>query len=121
MAVTRITSFAAATNALAGTTPTRLFKVRVQLNPAATVTSFLQLFDNAAPTLGTTTPNDVWEVTLPANAAGGIKQTQTFVIPNGGKRYATALSVGCTTTYNGATGATTHAPLSVDLYWETGS
>lgn len=121
MAVTRLTSFAAAANALAGSVPTRVSKIRIQLNPAATVTSFLQLFDAAAPTLGTTTPNDVLEVPLPANAALGIKQTHVVVFPGGGKRFATALSVGCTTTYNGATGATTHAPLSIDIYWEPGS
>src|SRR5262245_50154752 len=121
MAVHRSTSFGSAFNAVGGSTPTRLSKIEAYLNTAATATSFLCLFDTASVNLGVTTPSDCVELPLPANASAGYKMKHVVIFPNGGKRFATALSYAVVTTFNGSTGATTHAPTAVNVFFEIGN
>ncbi|HJQ65916.1 MAG TPA: hypothetical protein VJ816_06050 [Gemmatimonadales bacterium] len=105
------TAWTDTTDLIVSATPVFLNSVRVRVNPDSTAASYVQLFDSADATPGTTAPNDVIYVPA-ANVAG--RQLEYHVAYNG-KYYATGLTWVVTTTHDGATAATTHAPLRVDI------
>lgn len=88
---------------LVRTGATKLSAVHVkQRGPTAPIL-YLQIYDNAAPTVGTTTPALALEI--PAGETGQ-HQNRKYIIEGskGGMNMATALSIACTTTPGGPTG-----------------
>jgi hypothetical protein len=105
------TAWTDATDLIVSTTPVYLNSVRIRVNPDSTSASYVQLFNSADATPGTTAPNDVIYVP-PGNVAG--RALQYHVVYNG-KYYGTGLTWSVTTTHDGATAVTTDAPLRVDI------
>jgi len=91
-------------------------KVTIDVPLAAAAETFIQLWDNAAPTPGTTTPRVV--LPIPRVALMGLRRRISYIFP-GGLVFGTALSWEPTTTYNGSTipvGA--DLPLAIAVYFE---
>ena len=116
MAMQRVTSFAAATNV--SSVPGRVSAIHVLRADAPGADTFVSVYDSAAPSLGTTVPE--FEARIPQEAQAGKARMQKIVLPGGGIRFTTAISVAVTTGFHGATGATTTAPQAVDVFWEVG-
>lgn len=117
MAHARVTSFAAATavSSVAG----RVSAIGVLRADTPGADTFVSIFDDAAPSLGTTVPEITFRVPQAAQAGIGGRMMK-IPLPGGGLRCGTAISVACTTAFNGDTGATTTAPQAVDVFWEVG-
>jgi hypothetical protein len=113
MAVSRTTSWTNTTGVVDKAAAVTLKAIRVQLNPAATAASYLQLFDGLTATPGSDTP--VYSAIIPAPILGG-NLTRSYPFP-GGIRFATGLCSFVATAFNGGTAATTHAPLAVDVHY----
>lgn len=83
-----------------------LRSLRVKVYKAGAAEFYIQIFNTASPTLGTTAPIEVIRVP----AAETILPLQDKVVnyegPKGGQEFSTALTVACTTTHDGATVAT---------------
>jgi hypothetical protein len=116
MAVTNVTSFAA--GAVISNSAARVSSIVAKVpTDGTTGNTFLMVYDKAtAPTGGTDTPDVVNKITVPSQE--GNRGTFKIVFPNGGKRFGTGVGLFVATTFNGATGATTTAPSSVDVFWE---
>jgi hypothetical protein len=116
MAVTRTTSFSA--GAVISAAAARLSAVHVDVpTDGTTGNTFLMIYNQtSAPTGGTDTPDVVYKVSVPSQE--GTKGRFKLVFPGGGDRYGTGIGIFVATTFNGATGATTTAPISVDVFWE---
>lgn len=104
------------TDVIASAAPARLISVQIRVNPDATVDSYVQLFNSADATPGTTAPNDVIWVPSPTTAGRKLE----YNVPYNGKYYATGLTWFVSTTATGATAATTSAPLTVSVEYNTG-
>ena len=115
MAVSSATSWSNTTAVAATTGATRLKSVRITLNPAATAESYVQVYDAAA-TPGTTAPNLVFAVPIPAG-----NRSVSYPLTGGGYRCGTELDWFVSTTHDGGTAATTHAPLRVDIHHAPGN
>lgn len=118
MAVSRATSFAAVTNPTSA--PSRVTAIHIQINPAATSKQFLAVYNAAAPTVGTDDPELIASIPVTTEMPLGLGKMK-IVLPNGGRRFPTALSYIVTTTLNGATASTTHAPLAVEVFYALGN
>ena len=96
----------------------RLTAVEILLNVAQTA-CYIQLWDSADPDPGTDAP--VMVIPAPTVANQGLMRKFKVIIPNGGLRFATALSVLATTTPSGQTAVTTTAiPQKVDIFYVVG-
>ena len=84
--------------------PCRLKSVEVIPYDTQVNTVFVQLFDATNPTPGTTEPTMVMPV---GSLASQGRKKRKFLFPGGGFRFATALTLFCSTTSIGATAATT--------------
>ena len=113
MAVSRATSWADDTEVSASATGARLKAVVFTAISGAAGEAFIQLWDVADPTPGTTAPRLV--IAVPVFT--GVPRRRKVIFP-GGFPFATALTWFVSTTHDGATAATTTAPSSVDLYFE---
>lgn len=113
MAVSRTTSWTDSTGVVDYAHAATLRSIRITLNPAATAASYLQFFDATSATPGSDTPVVSFAIQPPLN--GGNK-TRSFPIP-GGMRFSTGICSFVATAFNGGTGATTHAPLAVDIHF----
>lgn len=116
MAVARFTSFSAAGAISSGAVRVNAIVVKTPTD-GPTSDTFLELFNttSGAVILGTTAP-DV-SVVVEKLSRRGTKGVQKFVFPNGGRRFQTACALGVVTGFNGATGATTTAPDSVEVFY----
>ena len=119
MAVTNVTSFSA--GAVIANVAARVSSVVVKVpTDGTTGNTFLMIYDkSSAPTGGTDTPDVVYKIAVPSQE--GNRGTFKLVFPNGGDRYGTGVGLFVATTFNGATGATTTAPTSVDVFFEPGN
>lgn len=119
MAVTRVTSFAA--GAIISNVAGRISAIHIdQATDGASANTFLMVYNQAtAPTGGTDTPEIVAKITKPSSA--GTRGRFKLVFPAGGARFDTGVGIFVATAFNGATGATTTAPASVDVFFETGN
>jgi len=104
----------AATAQLVRTGRTLLRSVRIRQKTGAAPELYIQFFNNAAPTVGTTAPNMV--IPVPAGAAGEIKLDNIdFQGIYGGRDFGTALSIACTTVHDGAVAPTAGDEPVVDV------
>ena len=88
-------------------TPCRVSAIEIQPNGAQAAQTYLQLFNNAAPTPGVTAPDLV--VPIGTVTTQGLKRDVKYILPNGGFRFATACTAFNSTTPNGGTAPTTTA------------
>ena len=119
MAVVRTTSFSS--GAVISNVAGRVSHLVIdQATDGQASTTFAMLYDKAtAPAGGTDTPVFVDQVeTL---TLGGNRGRYKIIFPGGGKRFATGIGLFVATAFNGATGATTTAPTSVDVFFEPGN
>lgn len=116
MAVSSATSWTDTTDIIANAGACRLNSVEVRVNQDASAASYIQLFDSANATPGSTAPNIVLYVPSPTTAG----LTPSYHFDLGGVVMATGLTWFVSTTHDGATAATTHAPLLVDVHYSTG-
>jgi len=118
MAVTSASTFAAGT--VISNAAARVSQVHVTVPTAGTGgNTFLMIYDKAtAPTGGTDTPVAVMEI---FDTQDGFKGKRKMIFPGGGLRCGTGVGLFVATAFNGATGATTTAPASVDVFFETGN
>jgi len=114
MAVSRTTAWADNTGIVDKAANVRLKAIRVTINPAATATSYLQVYNGTTFTPGSDTPTLVLPLLAPQ-----ANRTVSFPFPHG-LRFGTGLCSFVSTTYNGGTAATTHAPLAVDVHYTPG-
>jgi len=122
MAVTRITTINAnAVGVVINNGPCRVSAIHVDAAlSGVAANSFVMLYDQAtAPTTGTDTPAFVHLVATAATR--GLKGREKVIFPGGGRRFATGVGLGVTTTFNGATGVGTTGPTSIDIYFEPGN
>jgi hypothetical protein len=117
MAVSRTTAWVDSTGAVDYAGAAILKSVRVTLNPAATAGTFLALYNGTTATPGVTTPVAVLGIDLPLTSGN---KTRSFPLP-GGQRFSTGICSFMATTFNGATAATTDAPLAVDVHYVPGN
>jgi hypothetical protein len=115
MAISSAAAWSDTTDIIASATPTRVTHVRIRTNPSATSKAFVQLFDSADATPGTTAPDFV--IGLPAYLTSGNKPEYNVMID---QYFATGLTWFVSTTHDGATAATTSAPLLVDVHYAPG-
>ena len=113
MAVSSATSWADTTEISASATAARLKAVVFTPISGAAGEVFIQLWDVANPTPGTTAPRHVIAVPI----FTGVPRRRKVIFP-GGFPFATALTWFVSTTHDGATAATTDAPSVVDIYFE---
>jgi hypothetical protein len=116
MAVSSASAWSDNTDIIASSTAVRLKSVRVRQDPDSATAAYIQLFNSADATPGSTTPNDV--VYLPAPASTGRRAEFNFNMQ--GKYYATGLTWGVFTTATGGTASTTGAPLLVEVHYAPG-
>jgi hypothetical protein len=117
MAVSSAGAWSNTTDIIASAVAARLKAVKIRLNPDSTAASYIQIFDSADATPGTTAPNDV--IYCPAASTAG--RDAEMNVNYGGKWYNTGITWFVSTTYNGATAATTSAPLLVDVHYTIGA
>ena len=117
MAVSSASAWSDTTDIIASAVPTRLKSVRILVNQDASVASYVQLFDSADATPGTTVPTDV--ISVPSPTTGSRKMA--YNVNFGGKYYGTGLTWFVATTATGATATTsTGAALKVDVHYTPG-
>lgn len=116
MAVSSATAWTDTTDIIASPTPVRLKSVKIRPNPDSTAASYVQLFNSADATPGTTAPNDV--IYVPGSDIAG--RRVEYNVNFGGKYYATGLTWFVSTTATGATAATTAAPSLVEVHYTPG-
>ena len=116
MAVSSASAWSDTTDIIASATGVRLTTVRVRQNPDSATAAYIQLFDSADATPGSTAPNDV--IYLPAPASTG--RQPEFNFDMNGKVYATGLTWGVFTTATGGTASTTGAPILVEVHYAPG-
>lgn len=115
MAVSSAATWSDTTDIIASATATRVTHVKIRTNPSATAKSFVQLFDSADATPGSTAPDYV--IGIPVYATSGNKPEYNVMID---QYFATGLTWFVSTTPTGATAATTSAPLLVDVHFAPG-
>ena len=116
MAVSTATAWTDTTDVIAYVGACRVTAVEVDIAPAATSTSFLQLWNSADATPGTTAPTVQIEIPIETSRRG----SQFKVVFPKGMRFATGLTWFVATASAGGTAATTHAPLAVSVYYVVG-
>jgi len=100
------TPAANATAVLVRTGRTVVKNISVEQRAPTAPVLYMQIYNNAAPTVGTTVPNDVIEIPA-GNANLDVSQLGVdYVGPWGGKNYGTALAFAVTTTNGGSTNPT---------------
>ena len=112
MAVSSASAWTDTTDIIASAAPCHVKSVRIRSNLDAVAKSFVQLFDSVDATPGTTAPDVV--IGLPVPSTSG--RTAEYNIPLS-FYFATGLTWIVTTTHDGATAATTSAPLLVDVHY----
>lgn len=115
MAVSRTTAWIDNTGIVDYAAGARVKSVRVQLNPDATGTAYLQLYNGTTFTPGSDAPTAVLPLLAPAG-----NRTQSFPFP-GGLNFATGICSFVATTHDGGTAATTDVPLAVDVHYAPGN
>jgi hypothetical protein len=119
MAVARFTSWADTTEQTVLAAPCRVHAVEVVPHNTQANEVYVQFWDNANPTPGTTDT----KMCLPVGSltvAGGPKRRK-FVFP-GGIRFATACTIFCATGPEGATAPTTTSlPPLINVYYSEGN
>lgn len=113
MAVSSASSWTNTTDVIASAVPCRLKSVKVRLNPESTAASYLQLFNSADATPGSTAPDMV--TYIPAASTAG--RDAELNINYGGVFFATGLTWFVATASAGGTAPTTNAPLLVDVHY----
>lgn len=113
--ISTATSWADTTEVSAYAAAVRLKAVVLDLAQGVSNETFVQLWDVANPTPGTTAPRLVLPV--PRTTLIGIRRRIKYVFP-GGLPFTTALTWFVSTTHDGATAATTDAPLVVEIHFE---
>ena len=116
MAVSSASAWSDTTDLIASALPCRLKSVKIRVNPDSAVDSYVQLFNSADATPGTTAPNDV--IYVPAASIAG--RRLEYNVNFGGKFYNVGLTWIVTTTHDGATASTTGAPSLVDVHYTLG-
>lgn len=116
MAVSSATSWADTTEVSACASGCRLEAVKIRLNQSSAASSFLQLWNVANPTPGSTAPR----IQIEIPAASVIGQVREWNINFGGQPFPTALTWFVSTASAGGTGATTSAPQLVEVYFGVG-
>lgn len=116
MALSSATAWTDTTDIIASATPVRLKAVRIRCNPDSVLNSYVQLFDSADATPGSTLPDEVIYVPRADQAGRQVEQNVAFK----GKYYHTGLTWFVSTTATGATAATTSAPLLVEVHYAPG-
>lgn len=104
------------TEVLAFTGDCRLKAVVIDIAGDGTAEAFIQFWDSASPTPGTTAPRMVLPVPFIGDV-GGTKRRYKYVFP-GGLPFGTGLSYLPTTTHDGATAVTTEGPAAVEIHYE---
>ena len=115
MAVSSASSWSDTTDLIASATPVRLKSVKIRSNRDATGKAFVQLWDSADATPGTTAPDLV--IGLPVPGTSGYKPEYNI---HYNMVFATGLTWFVSTTHDGGTAATTNAPLLVDVHYAPG-
>ena len=116
MSVSSASAWADTTDIIASATPVRLKSVKIRRNPDSVADSYVQLFNSADATPGSTLPNDV--IYVPAANIAGRKVEDN--VNYGGKVYATGLTWFVSTTATGATAVTTSGPILVEVHYTPG-
>ena len=119
MSISVTTSFADSTAIQVSTTASSCMTIETLANPSNATVMFIQLFDSAAPTLGTDTPLVV--VPIQTYAAGGARAKDKTIFANGGVRCTTGLAYFVTNAAaaNTTAAAGTNAPQEVRVFWTT--
>ena len=117
MSISVTTSYSDSTAIQVTTTAGNAMSIEVLANPSNATIMFVQLFDSAAPTLGTDTPIVV--VPIQTYAAGGSRAKDKTVFANGGVRCTTGINMFVTNTAaaNTTAAAGTNAPQEVRVFW----
>src|SRR5258706_3868093 len=116
MAVSSASSWSDTTDIIASATPVRLKAVKIRCNPDSVLNSYVQLFDSADATPGSTLPDEVIYVPRSDQAGRQVEMNLSYK----GKYFHTGLTWFVSTTSTGATAATTSAPLLVDVHYTPG-
>lgn len=97
---------------------TLLRKLKIKVYNTSAPELYIQLWNNASPTVGTTAPNQV--IKVPAGDAMNplLERTVIFDGPKGGEEYATALAIACTTVHDGAVAPTAGQEPNVTVDYE---
>lgn len=95
--------------------PARIYAVEIQGNPVQGADAWLQIYNNNAPTLGTTAPDIVIPIMRPNVEDGKIRQK----ILLGGLRLPTAFSWFVSSAANGSSAApvAANSPLAVAIFY----
>jgi hypothetical protein len=107
-----------ATFTLARTGSARLKNIRITQRAGAAARLFLQLFDLAAPTVGTTVPTMVIPIPAGNTQSDGEASETRFSSNRGGIIFSTAISFAATTTATGLTAPTAGQEPEVSVDWE---
>lgn len=114
--VSRETAWTDTTDIIASATPVRLKAVVVDVPAASSALGFVQLFDSADATPGTTAPFIV--LPIPRVATMGSRRRLKYVFA-GGVVCGTGLTWLVTTTHDGATVPTgADVPLAIEVHYE---
>lgn len=114
MAVTRVTTYTDTTEEQVRTGRTLVQAIEVEVDPSSSAEVYVQLYNVANPTPGTTAPNAV----IPIPPVARDSKRKRKVVFAGGLAFDTALSFFTSTTHDGATAPTgADAPEYVAVYW----
>lgn len=114
------TAAANATAVALGAGPFVLTSVKVRRYVGAAAL-FLQIFDNNAPTVGTTAPYLVLPIPLFVSGMPEVNQKYPFAGNRGGVRMRSGLSYAVTTTPGGLTDPIAGEEPTVEMYYEPGN
>lgn len=98
----------------------RVKKVEIYSNQSQSGTAYVHLYDATNPTPGTTAPLLTFSIGSQAAVSGteGLKRKHDFILPNGGRRFGTALTIFCSSDGGATAPLTTVIPLEIKVYYE---
>lgn len=97
----------------------RITKVEIVPHASQSATAYVDFWDNADPTPGTTTP--FIRIPVNTNTTRGLQRKIAVVFPNGGVRFGTACTAFCSSDGGATAVLTTAIPADIIVYYAPGN
>lgn len=97
----------------------RVTKIEIIPDVAQSATAYIDFWDNANPTPGTTTP--FLRIPVNSNTTRGLQRKIAVVFPNGGLRFGTACTAFCSSNGGATAALTTVIPDDIIVYYVKGN
>lgn len=93
----------------------RVHCIEIEPNLAQSAAAYLQLWDASNPTPGTTAPDYAYKINT--TTVEGLKRKEKIIFPNGGKEFATAVTLFMSSDAGATAVLTTVIPKNIRIYY----